>query len=180
VTDVWAGIDPGKAGYVAVIHADGHLQTWPVPLNEEGDYALSGVDAVGRALASCSPRLVMLERQQPAYRAPGQDKAFNNLVRASFVIGYGFAMWEMLLTTFRIPYELVMPSVWKKQMRLTAAKEVTERGARAKAAKGNSVTLAIRLWPNHDFRRTPRCKPSPDQCEAALLAEYGRRKHGGS
>jgi hypothetical protein len=173
--DVWVGIDPGKQGYVVALK-DSMLEAWPVPVTEDG-YDLPGVIRIVGQLARWNIACVMLERQQPAYRAPGQDKVFNNLVRASFMIGYGFAMWETALTAFSIKYDLVMPGVWKKQMGLTAAKDVTERAARAKVTKGNSVALAMSLWPTHDFRRTPRCKPSPDQCEAALLAEYGRRKH---
>jgi hypothetical protein len=173
----WAGIDPGKSGYVVAITPDG-LRSWPAPVDDDGVYDLGRAMTVVRELAALRPRRVMLERQQPAYRAPGQEKAFNNFVRASFMIGYGFAMWETALVMAGLDYDLVMPGVWKKAMSLTASKEVTERADRAKAVKGNSVALAMSLWPSHDFRRTPRCKPSPDQCEAALLAEYGRRKHG--
>jgi hypothetical protein len=184
--EVWVGIDPGKKGYVVALKPNGVLESWPVPLKggeeddgDYGDYDLPGVISIVAQFARWDVAGVMLERQQPAYRAPGQEKVYNNLVRASFMIGYGFALWETALTAFNIPYDLVMPGVWKKQMGLTAPKEVTERSERAKATKGNSVALASSLWPKHDFKRTPRCKPSPDQCEAALLAEYGRRKHGG-
>lgn len=182
--DVWAGIDPGKMGWAVVLKPDGTLKTWAAPVVEEEDgpakYDLRVAVEVAREFKALGVRIVMLERQQPAYRAPGQDKAFNNLVRASFTIGYGFAMWETALTAADVKYELVMPGVWKKGMGITASKEVTERAARAQAVKGNSVNLAALLWPEHDFRRTPRCKPSPDQAEAALLAEYGRRKYGGA
>lgn len=176
--ETWGGIDPGKQGYVVVITPTG-LRSWPAPVDEEGAYDLPLAVNIVREVSALRPRKIMVERQQPAYRAPGQDKAFNNLVRASFTVGYGFAMWETALVMAGLEYDLVMPSVWKKAMGLTAGKEVTERAERAKAVKGNSVALATDLWPKHDFRRTPRCKPSPDQCEAALLAEYGRRKHGG-
>lgn len=175
----WVGIDPGKQGYAVAILSDGSLRSWPAPVDDDGAYDLNKARETVQALVALAPRHVMLERQQAAYRAPGQDKAFNNLVMASFKIGYGFALWEMALVMAGLDYDLVMPNVWKKAMGLTAPKEVTERQDRAKAVKGNSVDLATKLWPDHDFRRTPRCKPSSDQCEAALLAEYGRRKHGG-
>jgi hypothetical protein len=178
-SEVWVGIDPGKKGYVVALCPGGTLQSWSAPVDAEEDYDLGRAVDIVRALAALKPRKVMLERQQPAYRAPGQDKGFNNLVRASFMVGYGFALWETALVMAGLDYDLVMPSVWKKAMGLTASKEVTERAERAKAVKGNSIALATSLWPNHDFRRTTRCKPSPDQAEAALLAEYGRRKHGG-
>lgn len=181
----WVGIDPGKSGYVALLGADNSLRTWATPVIEvsKGDgsehiYDLRAVAQIGRELAAAKPKIVMLERQQPAYVAPGQQKAFNNLVRASFAIGYGFAMWETILTCFDLHYETVMPASWMKKMQLTAPSKITDRAERAKARKGTSVEMAMATWPAHDFRRTPRCKPSPDQCEAALLAEFGRRTYG--
>lgn len=90
---------------------------------------------------------------------PGQG------VTSCFSFGQNFGFILGLLTAFRIPYELVRPLKWKKEFSCTSD-------------KNTSITVAQRLFPDVDLRRTPQCrKPHDGICEALLMAEYARRQH---
>lgn len=176
---LWCGIDPGKTGYVAVLLPNGMLRTWPIPVDEEGNYNEAAIRDIVMELVALGVRDVMLERQQPAYPRPGQNLAANVLVKASFMIGYGYALWVMALRMVGVTPRVVMPGVWKRAMGIAVTKDegVPLKGRR-KAGKAKAVALATSQHPLHDFRRTPKSQPSPDQCEAVLLAEYGRVTYG--
>ena len=187
---VWAGIDPGKHGYVVAIHPDNTLTSWPNPVDGDGDYLLLELLSVARELARLGVHHVTVEAQQPTHMRPGQQAAgmMNSAVRASFMTGYGFALWEMALTAAGFKrigktdapggsYDFAWPSHWKKQMGITVPKGFD--GSRETEAKNLARMCAVAMWPDHDFRKNARSKPSPDQCEAALIALYGMQKHAG-
>ena len=55
---------------------------------------------------------------------------------------------------------IVAPNTWKAKLKL-------------KADKQESINMALKLFPSHDFKRTGRCKgPDHNLAEAALLAHY--------
>lgn len=187
---LWAGIDPGKHGYVVVLHPDGSLESFAVPVDDEGNYILADMLKVAHALKRMGVWHVTLEAQQPTRLRPGQKNPgiANSAVRASFMTGYGFACWEMALTAvgFRKlrkgeeagggTFDLAWPSHWKKKMGITVPKGFS--GNRETEGKNRARDRATEQWPDHDFRASPRArKPSPDQCEAALLGLYGMNKH---
>ena len=168
---------------------DGTLRGWQIPTYEvppkkKGDrkrtkYDLPKIVDIVAALKRLGVTCVTLEAQQPTHMRASQGNMANNAVRASFTTGYGFALWEMALTMAGIDYILAWPSAWKKKMGIQAPSEMKDQKARERETKRLAVQEAQAIWPDHDFRRTPRCQPSPDQCEAALLVRYGRAKRGG-
>ena len=180
---VWAGIDPGKKGYVAALIPDGTIQSWPTPLLDDGKtYDLPRVRGICMEMLTLDVRHVQVETQQPTRMPPGADGArmANNAVRSSFMLGYGFALWEMALTCVGLPYDCVTPTVWKNAMGVRVS-GIKDWKAKEKAKKQKAVQMVQRLFPHHELRRNPNhhsSKPSPDQAEAILLAIYGRQKHG--
>jgi len=187
---IWAGIDPGKSGYAVAVRPDATIETWKAPVDAENDYILADMIQVARALKSMGVWHVTLEAQQPTRLRPGQKNPniANSAVRASFMTGYGFACWEMALTAagFRKiekdeeagggTYALAWPSHWKKKMGITVPKDF--KGVRETEVKNLARARATAQWPNHDFRVSSRAHlPSPDQCEAALLALYGMGRY---
>lgn len=180
-----AGIDPGKTGWVVVERADSTLRGWQIPVIEEKKrgakrkstrYDRSGIIAIVHKMKAMGVTHVTLEAQQPTRLRGSQGDAANNAVRASFMTGYGFALWEMALDMADIKFDLAWPSAWKKKMGISAPSDVKDQKQREKLAKANAVAAAAKEWPDHDFRRTPRCNPSHDQSEAALLIRYGELK----
>lgn len=74
----------------------------------------------------------------------------------TFAENYGF--WKGLITANGIPYKEIAPQTWKKRLQLSQDKE-------------ESIALAKSLYPQSDFKRTPRCKKEDHNiCESTLLA----------
>jgi hypothetical protein len=186
---LWAGIDPGKHGYVVVLLPDDSIKSWKAPVDEDGNYILADMVRVAQTLKGMGVWHVTLEGQQPTRLRAGQKNqgAANSAVRSSFMTGYGFACWEMALTVAGFSkmakggeagctYDLAWPSHWKKKMGITVEKDF--EGNRETEKKNRARRLATAQWPSHDFRISSRARlPSPDQCEAALLALYGMGRH---
>jgi hypothetical protein len=181
--DCPAGLDPGKDGWAVAEMPDGSLRTWKIPTIEvkkagtkkkSTQYDLDGVIAMLRDMKAVGVSHVTLEAQQPT-RLRGSQAGANNAVRASFMTGYGFALWELGLKMVGIDYHKAWPSAWKRKMGITAPKGTADK-QREKVTKQLSREAGQRLYPEHNFI-PPRCRvASHDQCEAALLIQYGKDK----
>lgn len=104
--------------------------------------------------------MVFLERAQAM---PKQG------VSSTFSIGYGFGLWQGILASLEVPYEIVGPRTWQQEM---------FQGVDSRDTKRASAIIAGRLAPNIDWRATERCrKPHDGLTDALCIAEYGRRKY---
>ena len=91
---------------------------------------------------------------------PGQG------VTTMFNFGTNFGFIQGVLRAYKIPFELVRPQKWKKEFSITGD-------------KNSSIQVCKRLFPEVNLLPTPRCKKeNSDYAEAALMAEYARRKLG--
>jgi len=100
---------------------------------------------------------VFLERAQAM---PGQG------VSSMFSIGHGYGINKGLLAGLQIPFTIVSPQVWQREMFKGLPKE----------GKDTTRIVCQRIWPKDDWRASERCKVAHDGlCDAALIAEYGRR-----
>ena len=91
---------------------------------------------------------------------PGQG------VTSMFHFGENFGFIQGVLRAYKIPFELVRPQKWKKEFSSTGD-------------KNSSIAVCKRLFPDLNLLPTPRCRKESDGfAEAALLAEYARRKLG--
>ena len=112
----YLGIDPGKAGGIALLEHQSIAQAWPMPDSEADLWAL---------LEDCKAQgvvLALLERAQ-AYPGMGRSGAFN--------YGAGYGALRMALAGLQIPFELVSPAKWQSAMRCKSGgdKNVTKRKA---------------------------------------------------
>jgi len=90
-------------------------------------------------------------------------------VASSFNFGMGYGMWIGIVVGLGLPYELVTPQRWQKEML-----------AGMQGGKDASCIRAQELFPEADLRLGPRSKKLHDgRADALLLAEFGRRTHGG-
>ncbi len=145
------GIDPGKSGAIAFIFGKNISQFHTPLVGKEYDVSqmvkiITGSDTYRLENAFC-----VIEK---VHAMPGQG------VVSMFTFGYGFGLWVGIIASLRIPYILVAPQTWKKEMLKDTNRD-----------KGASIIMAEQLFP--DFR----CKFKKDEAlaEALLLAEYGRR-----
>lgn len=143
---VYIGIDPGKSGAMAVIDTDKNVIHTQV-FSERGYVQM---------LAECRVRMCrcVLEKVN-AMPKQGVTSMFN--------FGLNFGWIQGVLQANGIPYELVTPQKWKKEFSVTAD-------------KNTAISVAGRLYPEVDLRRSERCtKPHDGICEALLMAEYAKR-----
>lgn len=149
------GIDPGKAGAVAL-------------LSTQGKFLCALYDTSARSL-------VKLLADWPvtfAFVEKAQAMPKNGAV-SMFTYGQGFGEILGVLASQNVPYELVPPRTWTKEM-LAGVPATLEGKARARMA-------CERLFPAADLIPSPRSKiPHIGLVDAILIAEWGRRKRFGN
>src|ERR1035437_7770475 len=105
------GIDPGKGGAIGCLY-DNKIAHAHTPLaGKEYDIAKM-VDLVKGAnkvpvFAGSEDLFCVIEK---VHAMPGQG------VVSMFTFGYGFGLWVGIVASLRIPYILVAPQTWKKEM----------------------------------------------------------------
>lgn len=158
---IFAGIDPGLDGAVAILHEDDRAEFYDTPtvrLGRKRDYDLPGMQVILERLDdldTCIERpLVGLER---VHSMPGQG------VASMFSFGGGFRAWEMALVCLRLPYELVPPQRWKAAMMDGQPKD-----------KDASRIVACRLFPQATAEL--KLQKWHGRADALLIAEYLRRR----
>lgn len=142
------GIDPGKKGGYAVLVGEKCLRAcaWDDDEFVECMRQVSQMLTVARAVV------------EKVGAMPGQG------VTSMFSFGKSAGFIEGVLSAFDIPYQLIPPSVWKKEFSLTHD-------------KSQSISVCKRLFPSVSLLPTERCKKDSDGiAEALLMAEYARRK----
>lgn len=155
------GIDPGLTGAVAFISFDapplvlGVRDTPSFLLNgKRREYDVPGLLRMFTSGIGVTHRIdhVFVEKQGTR---PEQG------VASVFKIGLGMGLWEGILAAFGIPYTIVPPQVWQREM---------YQGAVNAEGKERSLLIASRLWPHIEIPKTRH-----DRADALLIAEYGRR-----
>jgi crossover junction endodeoxyribonuclease RuvC len=122
---VWGGIDPGNAGCLALIFEIG--------------LEIEFHDAPTAVVKSGKRNRTVLVPQEMAHRLldidlnedyPGFHVYVEQVsampkqgVSSSFNFGMGYGMWIGILAALRIPYTLVTPNRWKKEMMAGMGKE---------------------------------------------------------
>ncbi len=161
---VFAGSDNGKTGALVILDRFGEIiekNKTPLIKSPKGrsEYDIPGMRDL---LKKWKPilRLVTIEKSHPLPPTMGGGVA-------QFGRGLSFGLWQGLLCGLEIPYIVVSARSWQKTMLADLSKMDRKQA---------SVIAAQRLWPNHDFRRTERCKnPDDGLTDAALIGEHGRR-----
>lgn len=151
---IYVGIDPGKAGALAMLDQYGQLvQALVVPTIGK-DYDLNGMVAPLLYRAG-EIRAAALEH---VGAMPGQG------VTSMFSFGRGLGLWEGALAALEIPYELVKPGRW---MSIVGGlpKDKAERKARLVRAAGSR-------WPTAPLAR----KKDWGIADALWIAEWARRQ----
>ena len=89
-------------------------------------------------------------------------------VSSSFKFGMNFGIWQGVLASLKIPYDLITPQRWRKCL---------DSSVPLKPEKEDLRQYAIRKWPAaaDDLKR----KKDHNRAEAILIAEYARLKYLG-
>ena len=148
------GIDPGFDGALVALTHEG-LELALMPVVAVGKRRKLDEQAIVGWLAIHRPAHIFIESVQAM---PRQG------VVSMFSFGAGWGLVRGICAGLGLSYELVRPQEWQKAML-------------AGQPKGSEYLVASRLWPTANWRATPRCfKPHSGLVDAALIAEYGRRR----
>lgn len=170
----YIGIDVGAQGFISVMHPSGELEFL--------------------ALKDTSPHRWSIFFQQLYEKYDGDvvccmeeiHAIFGSSAKATFSFGEVNGMLKGLLISNHIPFHLVQPKNWQKEIwinddrvyDLKPSKNESGKTIKKINNKKTSFNAGRRLFPDVDFRRTPQCiKDDDNKCDSLLICEYGRRKN---
>ncbi len=159
---IFVGVDPGLKGGLVMIEDDGPPRLMTMPSVKVGTKTQIDEQCVRDWFSYCvvfKPNVIVTIELVHSMPKQGVVSTFN--------FGLGWGLVRGICCGLGLPYQLVRPQEWKKVML---------KGH----PKGSEYLVASRLWPDADWKRTPRCTiPHDGLVDAALIAEYGRRQHQG-
>jgi len=150
------GMDPGLSGGLAAVTPEG-LQLRTMPVYEADKRCFIDEREVVRWLTdhALQGALVFIEA---VHAMPKQG------VTSMFTFGTGWGQLRGICAGLGLPYELVRPQEWQRAML-------------SGQPPGSEYLVASRLWPLAEWRASERAKkPHSGLVDAALIAEFGRRK----
>lgn len=159
----YIGIDPGMNGGLVCLDGLGNIRKMSVmPVAKVGTKQKLDPRALVAWLRGCyteeEVRMVGIEEQRPMHKQG---------VTSTFSTGRGYGMLEGIVAALNLPYEIVRPTDWQKDM---------FRGLPKGKGKDMSVKVAQQLFPLQDFKKSARCSNIHDGLtDAALIAEHVRR-----
>lgn len=175
----YMAIDPGSKGFI-VTQCDGEFSFYSIEDNDL--YQLSEI--MDKIRNTYSNLVCVIED----VHAIG-----NSAASSTFTFGFNKGYLVGLLAANKIPYVLVQPKTWQKEMWLNSdmvinykkikvvdkkTKEEKEITRKEVDTKNTSINAAKRLFPQIDFRKSERCKNLDDnKVDATLMSEYARRKN---
>lgn len=169
----YIGIDPGSRGFISFQY-NGEFSFYSIEDNDL--YQLSEIMANIRNTYS---NIVCVIEQIHAI--------FGSSAKATFSFGEIYGQLQALLIANKIPYVLIQPKTWQKEMwqnsdMVVNYKKVVLKGKetirKEVDTKNTSINAAKRLFPHIDFRKSERCKKLDDnKVDATLMSEYARRKN---
>lgn len=164
---VYIGIDPGALGYVSADYGGGRREFCSVK-----DEGWPGVARFLRIVKEASDGDCVCCMEEI-------HAVFGSSAKGTFSFGECYGALQGILVALGIPYHLVPPKTWQREVWTAQDKVyVTRGGKRGVDNKATSVNAAGRLFPGVDLRRTERCRKADDnKCDALLIGEYGRRRN---
>jgi len=160
----YIGIDPGIAGGLVCMDSTGNIiKKCVMPIVKIGTKNKVDPHALTRWLTRCATeeeiRIVAIEEQRPMHQI-GEV--------ATFGMGRGYGLIEGVVAAIEMPYELIRPVDWQREM---------FKGLPKAKTKELSKQVAVQLFPKENFKRTAKCTKIHDGLtDATLITEYIRRK----
>lgn len=150
------GVDPGATGAAAFINESGQ---YICVCDYPGSSAGLANDLI-RHIGGTGPRATeVFAVIEQVHSMPEQG------VASSFKFGMNFGIWQGVLGSLKIPYELITPQRWRRILDSSVPHNPTKEDLRL---------YVIQRWPvaADDLKR----KKDHNRAEAILIAEYARLK----
>lgn len=165
---IFVGIDPGLGGALAVLWPDtSHVVFHDVPTLQNSkkpnrrDYDITAMDSLLLALSLEKNIHVGIEAVSFMPGRAGDGRVRIGAASAG-LIGKGFGIWLGLLVARRVPYTVIQPATWKRNLMAGMPKE-----------KSASILRAKQLFPKVWSELT--LVKHHNRADALLLAEYVHR-----
>ena len=170
---LYVGIDVGSKGFISTQYNG----VWEYYSIEDNDlYQLSEI-------------MSQMRSKYPQIACVIEDvrQIFGSSAKSTFNFGFNKGYLIGLLAANKIPYTLVQPKEWQKEMwglhdMVVTYKKVVVKGKEVSKKEVNtkqtSINCAKRLFPTMDLRKNERCKNIDDnKVDSVLMAEFARRKN---
>lgn len=155
---IYIGIDVGQSGAIATIFDNGNIDLLDMPIITTKSSGKNNreynIPAIAEYIESRGIKSII--GIESVHSMPKQG------VSSCFSFGKGFGILLGIIGTLKIPYELIMPQKWKKEMLSGMGKD-----------KGASIIKAKQLFPDADIH----LKKHDGRAEALLIAQFMRQKH---
>lgn len=156
--NIYIGIDPGAKGFACFYYT---------ATDTYSHVSLSDTDELRTELEAAKVVGNVMAVVENVHALPKQG------LSSTFKFGYNVGLSVGMLIALGIPYSMVIPSKWQKEI-WEPADKVTA-GAKV-LTKDTSFRAAKRLHPGMNFRRTERCRNFDDNMvDATLICDYARR-----
>lgn len=170
---LYIGIDVGSKGFISM-QKNGKWTHYSIEDNDL--YQLSDIMLNAR-----------LENDSIACVIEDVHPLFGSSAKSTFAFGFNKGYLIGLLAANQIPYTLVAPKEWQKEMwgnadMVVTYKEVIIKGKKVNKKEVNtkqtSINACKRLFPTLDLRKSERSKKVDDnKVDSVLMSEYARRKN---
>jgi len=100
---------------------------------------------------------------------------FGTSKATAFSMGYQAGAVEMACIALKLPYTLIPPKQWQKEM-FQGIPEITKPGKSSRDTKAMALVAVNRLFPDHHLSFGKASKPHDGLVDSILLAEYCKRK----
>ena len=166
----YVGCDLGKKGGFAIVDPSGNLiATKVMPLQGDDLHIIEIAKFLKFHREECGKLHLVMEKFAGFF-------GYSKMAAVSLAMQSG----KVRATTslLKIPFTAVTPQQWQKVMwEGTTIQYKKVKGVKKKDTKKTSILTATRLFPTESFKPTPRHRvPHDGLVDAALLAEFGRRK----
>ena len=159
----YLGIDCGLDGAIVAIEGEKILYKIPMPTIKEAKKRSIDIEALSTYFDSQFKR----DFSYAIVEDPGPHAPSAAGLRS---MTYSFAIIKALLVAYEVRFKTVSARTWQKTFFVKPKELKTKFDTKAAA-----LSVANKIWPNENWRRTPRSKkPFDGFVDAALIAEYGR------
>ena len=170
---LYIGIDVGSKGFISM-QKNGAWSHFSIEDNDL--YQLSAIMQTARK-----------ENENVVCVIEDVHALFNSSAKSTFAFGFNKGYLIGLLAANDIPYVLVQPKEWQKEMWINSDMEFTYKDVVVKGktttrkevnTKATSINCCKRLFPKIDLRKSDRAKRIDDnKVDSILMCEYARRKN---
>ena len=170
---LYIGIDVGAKGFIST-QINGRWEHFSIADNDL--YQLSEI-----------MREMRLKHENIACVIEDVNAIFGSSAKSTFQFGFNKGYLIGLLAANKIPYTLVLPKMWQKEIWENSDMVVTYKNVVVKGkevskkvvnTKQTSINACKRLFPTLDLRKSERAKNIDDnKVDSILMAEFARRKN---